>query len=243
MIKINKDKFVNHFLAPINKLAEQCSIVLDGQSGKATTTISDINKVMFLHCETNIEYAGNPCKLNIGNVSKLQKAIQCIDEDEAEFALNHNNIQYSSPAIKFVYHLLEDNIISQQSINVSQLQGLKIDTSFNIPKSALDTVLRNSAFTSDSNKLYIYTKDDAVRCELNDKTMPNLDSIDMKICDSYSGESIKTPIPLRLDWIRCFISSGFDAINVTINDEKKIIIFNIKTSDTSLKYIVSGLTK
>ena len=73
--------------------------------------------------------------------------------------------------------------------------------------------------------------------------MPNLDSVDMRVADSFSGKPIKTDLPLRLDWLRDFSTIKFENVNVRYNDANKIVIFHIETDRTVLKYIVSGLTK
>ena len=243
MSKFNIDRrlFVENFLQPINKVSEQCVIELDNDI--ARVVVSDSNTTMILFGETKVDYTDTPARLNIGDVLKLLKAIECIDQDEASFSIENNNIKYSSPGLKFKYHILDDNIIAKPTINVEKLSQIDISTSFIIPKSTLRDILKSSSFTSDSNKIYFYTRDDKVICELNDKTMPNLDSVEMVASESFSGEPIKQELPLRLDWFRLFTSVNFENVSVRYNDDNKIVIFQIENENTTLKYIVSGLTK
>lgn len=241
-ISLDREQFISSFLSPINKLTDKCIVELDGNT--ATAIVSDESRVMFLHSVCNLKHTiAEPTTLNIGNVPKLCQAIDCINEDEIDFEVHHNNLKYSSPSIKFVYHLLDDNIISKNQINIDNVNSLNIDTSFNLSKQSLSTILKNSSFTSDSSKIYFFTKDGEVYCELNDKTMPNLDSIEMKVCDEFAGDPLKTELVLRLDWFRCFSGIPFDQINIRVNDQRKIVTFNITTPSAKLQYIVSGLSK
>ena len=241
-ISLHKQSFIDNFLQPVGKINEQCIITLT--DGYVETITSNINTTVFLYCKSKLECeVDHEIKINIGNVSKLQKAFECIPDETPEIQLHHNHLRYVSPELRFSYHLLEDGVIPVPTVNIEKLESVEIDTSFIISKEALTTVLRTSSFTQDSNKIYFYTKDGSVHCELNDRTMPNLDSVDMRIADSFSGKPIKTDIPLRLDWLRDFSTIKFENVNVRYNDSNKIVIFHIETDRTVLKYIVSGLTK
>lgn len=240
--KLNKQSFIDTFLQPVSKINEQCIIALTNES--AETITANINTTVFLHCKSTLKCdTDHEITLNIGNVAKFQKALECIQEETPEFQLHQNHIRYVSPDLKFNFHLLESGIIPTPTVDAEKLSTIKIDTSFVVTKEKLTNILRTSSFTHDSNKIYLFTRDEKVYCELNDRTMPNLDSVEMVVTDSFSGNEIKNDIPLRLDWIRDFSTIKFEQVNVRYNSANKIIIFHIETSDTVLSYIVSGLTK
>ena len=240
--KLNRRSFIDNFLQPISKVNEQCTITLSND--KASTLTSNINTTVFLHCESTLSCnIDDPISLNVGNVSKLQKAFECIQEDEPEFELNRNHLRYVSPDLKFNYHVLEDGVITTPTVSIEKLSMVDIDTSFIITRDTLTNILRISSFTHDSNKIYFFSRDGQIYCELNDKTMPNIDSVEMIAAKSFAGAPIKTDLPLRLDWLRDFSTIKFDVVNVRYNDANKIVIFHIETDNTVLKYIVSGLTK
>ena len=49
--------------------------------------------------------------LNIPDVNRLLKVLDCIPEEEISLVVESNNINYKSDAVGFKYHLLEDGII------------------------------------------------------------------------------------------------------------------------------------
>lgn len=244
MIKftIDKNTFTSSFLQPISKISERCVIGLSGDS--ATCLIADNSCPLSLYCEAKIKLdTEEKIHLNIGDVYKLERAISCIEEDTPTFELKQNHIIYKSKELKFKYHLLEDGVMKRPTIDVNALNNIKVDTSFNISKNTFNQLLRNSSFTHDSNKVYISTTNDGVLAELTDKTIPNIDSIEMKVCDSFSGTPINPPEPLRLDWLRTFASIKTEFINVRYNKQNHIVIFYMTTENATLQYIVSTLTK
>jgi hypothetical protein len=240
--KIDKASFVSNFLQPINKIGEGCSIEL--HNGVAKSLVTDSTKSMFLYCEAKVECdSPKPIKLNIRDVLKLQKAIDCIEEDTPTFALNENHIQYKSKYVKFKYHLLEDGVIPVPTINIEKLLSLQASTRFSVDKQKYTALMRNSSFTADSSKLYIFTRDGEVMCELNDKTMPNLDSLEMLLSDKFQGNPFKKEVIIRLDALRNFSGLKFESICVDYVEQNQIMMLNINTENTKLKYVISPLTK
>lgn len=240
--KIDKNEFITNFINPISKIGEKCVIELGSDYGQ--TLVTDSTSTIFLFCKTSLKTnLTEPLKMNINDITKFEKALGCITEENPQFKLNKNNIEYNSKTLKFKYHLLEDGIIPRPTIDIKALDNLKINTTFNIPKEALTQVLKNSAFTTDSNKIYLFQKEDSIYCELNDRTIPNLDSIEMELTQSYTGEALQEILPLRIDWLRNFSNIKFDDLNVRYNKQNHVVIFYIQTEKTTLKYIVSTLTK
>ena len=241
-ITIDKKSFTNDFLKPINKVTERGVIKIN--KNNATALVNESSSPLFLYCDTKIN-----CKvedgvvLSIGDFQKLLKAINCIEEEEPTFEIKSNHLHYSSPNLKFKYHLLEDGVITAPTFNLQKLEALKFDTTFSISKDVIKNIIRNSTFTSDSTKIYFYTQDEKVFCELNDRTISNLDMINMLVSDSFTGNPLKTAFPLRLDWFDNFTSLEFEEISVKYNSTNNVVIFHIETKNTTLKYIVSTLTK
>jgi hypothetical protein len=239
---VNKNEFVDGFLRPINKIADRAIISLE--KNKATSLVLDGTSTLFLYCETNLDCdTEQKISLNIGDVLKFLKAVSCIDEDDVKFTLNKNHLQYKSPALNFKYHLLEDGVIPPPTFNIEKLTSLPIDTSFSVSSLIFKNIIKSSSFTTDSNKIYFYTKGGKVFGELNDKTVSNLDSIDLLVADSFDGNQLETPVPLKFDWLQNFAGIQFDEIKIKYNKSNNIVIFNIENKQTSLKYIVSTLTK
>jgi hypothetical protein len=59
--------------------------------------------------------------LNIPDIKKLVRVVECIDADELQFDINSNNLQYISDSFKFKYHLLEDGLMKLPSINIKKI--------------------------------------------------------------------------------------------------------------------------
>lgn len=240
--KVNREQFVDSFLRPINKITDRAIINLS--KDKATCLALDSTSTLFLHCEAEIDCdVEEPVSLNIGDVLKFLKAISCIDDDDVTFTLNKNHLQYKSPSLNFKYHLLEDGVIPPPTFNLDRLSTLKINTSFAFTSLVYKSILRSSTFATDSNKIYFYTKKKKVYGELNDKTVSNLDSVDMLVADNYVGDALETAIPLKFEWLENFSGIKFDNVDVKYNKQHDIVLFEIADTTTKLQYIVSTLTK
>lgn len=237
----NKKNFIEKFLVPLNKLNE--NIILRVGSDKISSTVSTNDGVLILHCVYNIETdIEESCNLNIPNISKLIKVLQCIESDDIELIYEDNTIRYKSDKIKFKYHLLEDGILTAPSISIEKVKKLNFDTTTAISYNNILNILKGSTFTTDTNKIYFFTKDGAVHGELTDRQKHNVDSYTQLITSTYTGSEISDPLPLDFEVIRLISTIRFDEVNMHIAQANNVFMFNIEQECSKLTYIASGFT-
>ena len=89
--------------------------------------------------------------------------------------------------------------------------------------------------------MYISFKDNTVYGELTDRSRANVDSYGLKIADTYSGVQINDHIPLNFEIFRIISSMKFDTLNCKIASSTGVMVFDMQTSSTAMKFIVSAL--
>lgn len=242
-LKLNKKDFTDNFLNVIGKAVDVVSIKgnqdgLHAICNKPDSSIIILGKYKFpLALDQEIS-------LNIGDIKKLLRVLDCLDEEEISFKLNSNHLLYKSNKIQFKYHFLDDSIIPKVSLKREKIEGLKNDTFFDIDSKKLHEILKASSFTVDTNKIYIFKQIDGVYCELGDKEKSNTDSIVMKIADDIEGADLTQVIPFNLDIFRLFSGIKFERARVGINNQFKIMSLFIKpTENIDFTFLISGLVK
>jgi enamine deaminase RidA (YjgF/YER057c/UK114 family) len=143
----------------------------------------------------------------------------------------------------FKYHLVDDNIIKESTVNVQNIAKLKFDTIFEISTQKLRQIISAYSFVNDVNKIYFYTKENMVYAEINDRTLQNIDNVSLLASSSYQGEEIKIPLSVKIEVFK-ILASNKNSIKVKINNEFKVFVFQTQEDEnTELKYIISALVK
>ena len=246
-LQINKDQFKNEMLMPISKIVgddesnKGCIIDLNEESIECTCNAKDGSIV--LHATFNTDKTSDrKGSLNIYDLKKFIRLLDCINKDVIDFTINSNNITYTSPELKFKYHLMDDGVVRRSVVNTKKINALKFNNEFVIPKEKIDEIIKLSTFTEESNKLYIKCHKGGVYGELTDKTKPNIDNVDLKIVDSFTGD-VFTDIPISLDVIRKFTGIKYDNLFTKVNTDTKVIMFNLTSNNSNLKYVATALVK
>lgn len=239
----NKSEFVSNFLSPLSKLGDSC--VCKVTSDGLTTLISSECRTVVLYGSYNqdIDLDGDSVNLNIPDLGRLIRILQCIDDEKIDLEISTSVIKYSSKDIRFSYHLLDDNIISAPKISIDKIKQIEYTTSFDITYAALVNLLKSSTFTININKVYFDTDESGVYAEINDKQNSNVDSIRIKLCDKYTGNDITTPLPVSLDTIRNLAGVKCENLKVSVNSELNVMTVGINNNKINILYIVSGLIK
>lgn len=245
MIKlpISKDLFVK-FLAPISRLGDKAVIKLYNNTMYTLAASEDNNIILYALAKTDASI-DNATRLNIPDVKKLLRAIDCLDSNLI-FTYKSNYILCETSELNgayFKYHVVDDNVIKDAPISAEKISKLNFDTDFIIESKKLTEISRASSFAVDTKKIYLYTKDENVFCELADHETQNTDSITLKISDSFTGQPIKNMLPLVYEVFRNLTSLKCENVKVKINNEYKVIMFSIGDSVLELKYIISTLVK
>jgi hypothetical protein len=236
----NKNDFVDKFLSPISKINENAVIKVN--TDKITSLITTNDETLILY----VVYADEStetlqCNLNIPDINRLIKVFNCIDDDNINIELDSNRLRYTSDNINFKYHLLEDGILTTPSVSFDKIKQLNFTTNFDIKSHDISALIKASTFTVDTDKLYVYTNNGKVYCELTDKQKHNIDSFSRVLADNYTGDEILTSIPLNFETFRLMSSLRFEQCSVCLDPDKKVFLITINSGDFTLNFVTVGL--
>jgi hypothetical protein len=238
----NKTEFVATFLNPLSRVNEACVIKITKTGASCLTNAPD--GTLILHCTYPLDIdTQNDVILNVPDIGRLIKILNCIEDEAISLDVTSNCINYKSTNIRFKYHLLEDDIISSPAINIDKLKAIEYNTAFKLQQESLINLIKSSAFASDTNKIYFYTKDDNVYGELTDHDRHNCDSVTQCISQKFTGDRISTPIPVPFDTIRIIANNRSESLNVLVNLALSVLIFDVNINNIKNKYVVTGLVQ
>jgi hypothetical protein len=235
-------------LKPVNRLTESC--VLRNDSESIFTLCSSSDNSVILYAKTKLPITIPTTKLNIINIKKLLTGLDCLGDDgEFKIIHNDNNIvckstnETTGENTHFKYHLVEDNIIKESSVNIEKIAALTYDTVFEMSLPRVRQIMSAYSFVNDVNKIYFYTKDDKVLAEIDDKTLQNVDNVSLMVSPEFTGQPLLSPLSVKIEVFKLLASSK-TSIKVKINNEFKVFVFETQEDDnTQLKYIISALVK
>ena len=169
-------------LKPVNRLTDSCVLKIDGDTLYTLCNSSD-NSVI-LYADTKLPIELDKLKLNLINIKKLLTGLDCLGDDgEFRFMYNENHIVCKSingnNNTHIKYHLSDDGIIKESTVNIEKISKLNFDTIFEISLFKIKQIISAYSFTSDVNKIYFYTKNNDVFAEIDDKTMHNIDNVSL----------------------------------------------------------------
>jgi hypothetical protein len=242
-IKIkSKLNFVKNFLSPISKISDASILEVNADKLSCLTCTSDNS--IYIHVEYPIESEFVDIKtLNCPDIKKLIKAFDTIATDDVSFELEENNLSYKDSGIRFKYHLQEDGIIKSPKMSLNRLRDTEFQSSFSIKKQTIRDLIKGSVFSSESNKIYLFgNSNDGIHGELTDKTRNNIDTITLRISESFFGDPVDS-LPLNFEIFRIMDISNIDEIKVKINVKIGVVLFEIENNYNKMKYIMSSLIK
>ena len=250
-LTVNRKPFLNEFLTPLNKISDKGIFVIkrDGIECLSCSAYDKKEQTIILYTKylDTFEFDQNvqDIRVNIPNIAKLISVFSFLREDQIKLVLDNNSISYKSSdtGMSFRYHLLEDGVLEIPTVNMNNIYKMGFDFECSITNSTLKTLLKGSSFADQTNKIYLYTKDGKVHGLLTDENIKNIDNIEFVLSDVYAGFDIKKKIPMSLEIYRVISMLNFDTIQLKINVEKGIIMFEIKTDNYLLQYIVTALVK
>jgi hypothetical protein len=239
-IVLDKNKFIDQFLSPVSRIAEHISLNFVDNTIYTVCANADGSVVLYVTYSQKQDFE-KLYKLNLPDIKKFIRLLECIENDQIELTINDNVISYTTSTIKFKYFLLEESYIPRCPATPQKIQQLEYDTQFNLPIQKLNEIFKGSSIATDSDKLYIFTKDNKVYAELNDYERQNINNIVYLISDSYRGAPVNTAIPLILENVRLLAGLKVDLFHVKVNLNLKIISF--EDTDNKMKFIFSALVK
>jgi hypothetical protein len=236
---LNRPNFIKA-LEAISKINDSAILSFKEAENKQITSIaSSVDNTMIIYCEMGgieSDFRGN---LNIPDIKKLVRVLDAIQADEVILTINNNSIEYTGKTSRFKYHMYEDGFLVPPTINISKVQGFAYDINFTLKKDTIQSIIRGSAFATDTNKLYLYTLDNRLKGELTDRSRHNTDVFELDLGEVAFDLS---PIPFNLDNIK-LVSLVTNDISFGINTKYGVSIIDIQDSDIKLKYILTSLTQ
>lgn len=237
----DKKVFVRGFLQPISKINDSCVVSVSDSGLQCITCTPDASIILHTKLTQDIE-TEKPLNLNISDIRKVIKAIECIEKDDFLLTIDRNNIGYSSKEVKFKYHLLEDNIITIPKLNVDKLNEVNFPIKFNIQYKALIELLKGSTFTTESNKIYLYSQDGVIYADLTDKSRQNVDSFTIPVYEGYAGDKFEG-VCLTFELIRIISGVRVKQLDCKINPKLGVVLFEINDGTITTRYITSSYVK
>ena len=242
-LKLVKKDFADNFLNIISKAVDVVSVKASKEGLYVVCNKPDTS-IVLLGKYNHAFPLEQELSLNLGDIKKLLRVIDCIKEDEMVLEINSNHLLHRSPGLQFKYHFLDDSIVPKVTLKKEKIEALELDTFFDIDSRKLQEILKASSFTTETNKIYLYGKPDGVYCELGDKEVSNTDNISLKVADKIEGQPLTQTLPFYLDIFRVLAGVKFEKARVGINLKHKVMSFYVKpTEDTEFKFIISGLVK
>lgn len=236
----NTSDFCSKFLVPISRVNDLATITVDGSEVSSLNRTTDNTTILYAS-SSNISCDTTAHKINIPDMKKLIKALDCIDKESVTIDINSNNLEYKSPSVKFKFHLLEDGIITAPNLNLAKINSFQYDVNFKIHTYSFNNLLKSSTFITDSNKLYIYTEGNIVYAELTDRSKHNVDAYTSVLTDKYEGDEITKPIPFSFEAFRLVSTLKVPNFMIRLNTAKGILAMDIDDNGNKLKYISTSM--
>jgi len=234
----NRKEFLSNVLNPISNLSD--STVIKVEKNKLSNITASQDATLVLYSETECEADGEK-SLNIGDIKKLVRVIECVDGEEIDLDISHNNIQYNNDIFKFKYHLLEDGVMKLPSINIKKINELKFDTTFKVTEAKLATLFKGASFTTETNKLYIYFENNKIYGELGDRNRQLSDNFQTVIAETYTGTALSKTIPVNFETFRLINYNKCGELEFSINTSYGVLKISLSKGNTKLIYVVSAL--
>ena len=240
--------YLEKILKPVNRLTESCVLKTKGNSLYTICSSEDNSVILYAKTKIPLEFEED-IRLNIISIKKLLSGLDCLGSDgefSAKIEENRITCQLVSPENEkthFKYHLVDNSIIKECTLRIEKFSELTFDTEFVISANKAKQILSAASFASDVSKVYFSVFEDTLQAEVNDHTLQNVDNITIPITTKWEGDILEGNFPISLEIFKNLAAIKND-ITVKINNQFKIMLFNIKEEDNiELKYIVSALIK
>lgn len=241
--------YLEKLLKPVNRLTESC--VLNASEDSLYTICSSQDSTVILYAKAQLPVKITPSvRLNLISIKKLLSGLECLG-DEGQFSIESEvnsikcqNIRHDNQEKTFFkYHLVDDSVVKEAPVNINKIASLKFDTEFTIGVNKIKQLMSGYAFASDLTKIYFSTSENLVKAEINDKTLQNVDHINLVISNSFTGDPIDEPVALSMEVFKNLAHCRSD-IRVRLNTQYKVFVFqNTEDENVELKYIISALVK
>ena len=235
----NTSLFTNSFLNTIGKVVEDCIINITPTQLNSLGSTSDGTLIQYVVYKNKNDF---DCVLNVPDVKRLHKVVNCINTESFEINVTENCLTYNSPETRFKYYLLDDGILSPPAISLEKIKGLTYDCEFTLSHNKLLELVKGSTFSNESEKLYIYTDNGYIYGELTDREKPNMDSFCIRLTDEKQQNTFQ-PLAFNFENIRIISSNRCNDIKFRVNTQMSVIRVDITLDNCYITYIISALIK
>jgi hypothetical protein len=119
------------------------------------TVCSSIDNSVILYAKTKLPIEIQDLKLNLINIKNFLTGLECLGEGgtfELIHKNNHLTCKSSNEVTKenthFKYHLVDDNIIKESTINIETIAKLKFNTTFEISAQKVRQIMSAYSFVN-----------------------------------------------------------------------------------------------
>lgn len=235
----NKSAYINNFLSPLGKLTENAVVRVRKNEYNALSSSND--GTLIINCSISQQNdVEETIFLNVPDISKLIKVLNCINIDDVQLNFNNNNIEYKSPVLGFKYHLLEDGIIDPPAVDINKIKNIEFPVRFDVSYDTINQLIKGSTFTTETNKIYISTCDGIVNATLTDRQRHNVDEYSQQISEKYKGPALEKELAINFETLRIISSIRFDKLKININPELNVFLFLIEIGAATITVVSSG---
>lgn len=235
----DKDGFLNNFLVPLSKVTD--GTVLSVQNGVISSLIATNDNTVIVNAKYTDESIQATKTLNIPDIKKFCRILQCIDSNTFQLELNANSISYASNSVRFKYHLYDDNIIPVPKLDLAKIDKLEFDGNFTLSYNSIISLIKGSTIATDTNKIYLTVSGSELFGELTDKARANTDSYGLMISDTYDGVQFSSAIPLNFEIFRIISSMKFNNIKGKLVSKMGVFTLDTTLGAADIRFIVSAL--
>jgi hypothetical protein len=246
-ILVDRKLILTKFLIPLNKFTDQAIITLTRDCIDCVSYTTNDKQTIVLYTKLVVKNKTDDpnfvdVKLNIGSVKKFINALSCLSDDIIALDIQPNHIAYTSPNANFKFHLKEDGTIESAPMSVTKINNIEFSTEVTISNDTLKEVIKASGFSIDTNKIYFNMKDGSLYGDLTDKTIQNLDNINILISENVVGDKLESPVILGMDVFKVLSSTKCKQLDIKFS-KNGAVVFHIKEDNYLMKYLTSSLVK
>lgn len=236
----NKKLFLDDFIYPLSKFAENVSLTLD--SGVISALVSSTNKTIVSNFELKEPSVSEKMALHVPDLKKFYRLISFI-QDDIKLVIDNNSINYTSDDLRFKYHLYDSSVIPTTALDIKKLATLEFDGSFTITREKITNAIKGSVLYPDISKFYLTNEKNTIHLELTDKAQDNTNNYSILLSNDFKGVFQKTSVPLDFEILRLIDNHTFNFVNVKFLSSRGVFLFELKLQDLTINYVISALTK
>lgn len=237
---LNKLSFIK-YLTAANGLYEQCIIHCDAKTNILDVFVSTESEHIILYSEySNVKVTAD-ITMNIPDLKKLIRMLMLINAETFDLEIKNNSISYSTPELSFKYHLYEDGIIRVKKINKNLLKNFKGEYIFTVSSDIIDNLIKQSAVLGNVEFVYIRGENGKIYCNITDKKIPNIDSIEHLFIDTGDSNINFSEMKFGLDSIRLLTTIKCSNITWQIHTKYNCIVSVSKIDDCVGYYSITAL--